>query len=169
MHGDSRKTCVSIFATARSKASLSALALCVDRAKMGHRSAALLSLSALSAAAAAEYSPAFLWSPKAFGGLAAATEHLREAAAADLESTLVGKSGSLLTDARAAAEAQPEVRLVFLAEGLRTEVLRAHGAALPALDRLLPSANLPLDLAERRIDLCLHSITARIVHLPMTT
>jgi len=96
-------------------------------------------LLSVAVAAAAEYSPAFYWSPKAFGGLAGATEHLREAAAADLEGTLVGKGGSLLAAARA-AEAQPEVRLVFLAEGLRTEVLRAHGAALPALDRLLQSS-----------------------------
>ena len=91
-----------------------------------------MALSLLAAAALSEYSPAFLWSPTASATDAAGGEHLAAVSGVDVEriaSLLKGSSG-----------AAPEVRLVFQAEGLSTEVVRQHGSRLPALDRLLTTS-----------------------------
>ena len=95
-------------------------------------------------AAAAQHVPAFFWTPTAFDLEMREHEFLREATSADLEQTVaavVGESpapsvkGSALFAGRPAKA--PEVQLVFLADGLTTEAVRAHGSKLQALQSLM--------------------------------
>ena len=105
----------------------------------------MLLLSALVvSAAAAQHAPAFFWSPTAMDLEMREHEFLREATSADLEQTIaavVGESpapsvkGSALFAGRPAKA--PEIQLVFLADGLTTEAVRAHGSKLQALQSLM--------------------------------
>ncbi len=95
---------------------------------------------------ASSHQPAFLWSSraKAFGGLAPSAENLSERPAADLEASVHALAGLQPAGAgRALFEAEtrragvPELQVVFLADGLRTDAVRQHGASLPHLGKLL--------------------------------
>jgi hypothetical protein len=87
-------------------------------------------LLATGAAAAAGHAPSFFWSPQSLDGLARNAQHVGEASGAIVERVV-----SALVD-----RAAPEVSVVFVAEGLETEGVREHGAALRTLEKLLKSS-----------------------------
>ena len=99
-------------------------------------SAIALSLGALGSVG--EYSPAFFWSPTASAEAASGLEHHAAVSGSDLEHL----SSLLLKGAHTA----PEVRLVFLAEGLDTEEVRQHGGALASVEGLLHKSAASLTL-----------------------
>ena len=81
-----------------------------------------LLLCAPALALASDYSPAFLWSPRA----GQQTEHLAAVSGLDVE-----RMSNLF------AASSPEVQLVFTVEGLGTEMVRQHGESLASVDGLL--------------------------------
>jgi len=95
----------------------------------------LFAMAALagSVSATMEFSPAFFWSPTSQAATTSAIEHLGAVTGVDVE-----RVSSMLMDGQAAKA--PEVRLVFLVEGLGTEVVRQHGSRLPTVDKLLHSS-----------------------------
>ena len=108
---------------------------------------ALSIVAAVQGQGTASHQPAFFWGTQLLsdaGSRVHQTEFLREATTSDLERTvdaIVGTpitpsaKGSPLFDGRPATS--PEVQLVFLAEGITTDAVRAHGSKLPALKALL--------------------------------
>jgi hypothetical protein len=118
-------------------------------------SAIALSLGAL--ASAGEYSPAFFWSPTASAEATSGLEHHAAVSGADLEhiSSLYLKG----------AQTTPELRLVFLAEGLGTEAVRQHAGAMASVEGLLhksaASLTLPFTTAHEEKKLFARS-TARV-------
>jgi hypothetical protein len=98
----------------------------------------------LVAGVGAQYSPAFLWSEKLDVGLGREAQHLAELGSADLERAVAavqgqpGNSGAPLL--QKSPESPPEAHLVFLLDGLHTETVREHGAALPNMHGLLQQA-----------------------------
>ena len=98
----------------------------------------------LPAAACAGYAPAFLWSEKIDVGLGHKAQHLHEHGPADLERALAaiqgqpGNSGGALV--RGKPQASPEVTLVFLVDGLETELVREHGTSLENVNHLVQTS-----------------------------
>jgi len=96
----------------------------------------------IAAACAVSYTPAFLWSGRDNLGVGQRARHLNEASGEDLEravAALLGQPGNqggkLLQPASSGMP--PEVQLVFLLEGLDTEDVRAGGAQMAQINRLL--------------------------------
>ena len=99
------------------------------------------------AAGVAAYTPSFLWSEKLDAGFGSNAQYLHEATAAELEHTVRavqsgrGAPPHSLPLLQRAAEGRPEVHLVFLADGLRTEHVRQSGHLLPNVQRLLETSS----------------------------
>jgi len=100
----------------------------------------LLAAAATAAVATAGYTPALAWGHVAQGH----AEHFREVEFGDLASSFrslgsadAAAPGSLL---QGNAKARPEVQLVFLAEGLTTDAVRALGGRLANVQKLMQGA-----------------------------
>ena len=91
------------------------------------------------------YSPAFLWSEKLNVGLGRDAQHLHELGSADLERAVAavqgqaGNTGGALLQG-SPPESPPEAHLIFLLDGLHTETVREHGAALSNMHGLLQTS-----------------------------
>jgi len=104
---------------------------------------ALLCAAAL-VATAQVHQPAFFFSPLQLDEKPAASDFLREATTSDLERTVSALAGTTSPPSAKGSSIlagrpmhPPEVQLVFLAEGLTTEAVRAHGSRLSTLQSLM--------------------------------
>ena len=95
-------------------------------------------LAIVSAAAASQHSPAFLWSGRPSAGLLGG-DYLHELSGVELQNTVAGlASGAVTQPLVTKAATTPEVVAVFLHDMLATEDVRTHGSAgFPVLQKLM--------------------------------
>ena len=96
-------------------------------------------LAIVSAAAASQHSPAFLWSGRPSAGLLGG-DYLHELSGVELQNTVAGLASGAVTQplVTKAAATKPEVVAVFLHDELATEDVRTHGSAgFPVLQKLM--------------------------------
>ena len=100
---------------------------------------AIVSAAIVSAAAASQHSPAFLWSGRPGAGLLGG-DYLHELSGVELQNTVAGLASGAVTQplVTKAAATKPEVVAVFLHDELATEDVRTHGSAgFPVLQKLM--------------------------------
>jgi len=102
--------------------------------------------SAVAAASAASYTPAFFWSEKLDAGLGRDAQHLKEVSGAAIEHTMAAIANSPAESTiesllqNAPESAQPEVQLVFMLADLDTDAIRQHGSAFANVQRLMQTS-----------------------------